>query len=181
MQVISSVCVEATGLHRHPLHDNTSHYPTSTADKATVGMETISANNSSEEEVLRSLEEDPGPGGVAGVLLGVEKEGEGLTMESFEMSSLAAQEAEAMLDQLMIDDELSDTRIVGVAESHDLCSSSTINISPEIVNGAYVQDGSAERPAAEVAGDLVREAESTVDPAQRQRVEEHMTPATGTR
>ena len=116
--------------------------------------------------------------------------GGGEDLARFEANTLA-QEAEDMLDQLVMDDELSDARLVDVAKSHDLHVTSDLNGSSEVTGDSYVWDDSGVGSGGGIdrvcvvgeggVGDLVREVESTVDLGQKARLEEHMAPASSTR
>ena len=211
IDVIRGVCLEAAGLQTQEESPSYPAMPTATPTATPTALGSIDSlltENSAEGTTSTGMGTADGDGLVMGragpgegVVLGDEGVGLGV-MERFEAQSLA-QEAEDMLDQLVMDDELSDARLVGVALSHDLDTSSDLdnystsvdkldgwNVGVASVNGGVVSGNGRTCSTGRVNGgvasgrgfgdrddDLLREAESTVDPAQRHRLEDQVRPA----
>ena len=195
LDVIKEACQEAAGINNHleaPIYSATpTTTPTSlfTATPTVLGSRDSLLTDISGEGVVNTIDDSDETGGVA--LPGrpdvLEEAGLGV-IERFEVQSMA-QEASDLMDQLAMDEALSDATLggvtqdpinVGVTFSSDF-SGNHRSPSVEIVEGwgRGVASGRSDGDSgSDLDRSLVREEESTGNlVAEQQRVENHVKPA----
>ncbi len=214
MGVIRGVCMKAAGLlsedkSTSPLPTTPSATPSATlaATPIVLGSKDSIFMDYSSDEMFSNASDGVG---VAIMGKGVVSEDSGVgVMQRFEVQvgeGVAYEGGADMLDQLAMDEELSDARLVGVADqktamigSQDFSTSSDgRSPSAELSDGwgegvvtgerngglpnhirkteDWVKGGTGELTHS-IDTELIREMESTADPSEQQRVENHLKPA----